>query len=294
MAPETHYKPARLLPKRRKFVNEYIKTGSARLAAKRAGYKPDNAAEIGSALLLVPEVRRSIEARLEKLDIKAESVLQETAKLAFSNIADYMALDAEGIPRIDFSEATRAQFAAVQEISEDVTGGSGDGERVKILRRKIKLQPKLQALELLADHLHLRDQRVEVDIGDQLAERLQRARTRTLDAIAPELASASATPEDAQSVINSHSSNQLVNTHIVRDDSFDGAEQHETALAQTSTSLPPWGGGEGDITYMENLAPGEVGDAGIMQLEMSFEMQAEPQPPSAEPPQAQLGFDWRD
>jgi phage terminase small subunit len=299
LPPDDQYSPrpkqVRLHPRHRKFVEYYLKTGNAKQSALSAGYSPTCAGAVGCNLLKLPKIKHAIDSRLDKWNIKADNVLQEVANIAFGRVNHFMGVDENGDKVIDFSDTLPEQFAALAEYREDATGGDGDGERRRVVRRTIKMQPKMHALEALMDHLHLRDQRVEVDIGDQLAERLQRARTRTIDALAPEQGSASATPEDAQVVINAHTSNQLVNTHIVRDDSFDGVEQHETALAQTSTSLPPWGGGEGDITYMENLAPRKVGDAGIIesssQLVMSFE-QADTQPEAQPSVPAQLGFPW--
>lgn len=273
LAREEDRKQVRLHPRHRLFVNEYLKTGNGRKACESLGYKDTyNASRI---LLRVPKIRRAIELGLERLTINAESVLQETAKLAFSNISDYLKLDKDGFPRIDFTLTTHPQFAAVQEISEDVTGGTGDGERRQVLRRKIKLQPKVQALEILADHLHLRDQRVELDIGENLANRLGGARHRTIDA----------TPATAQLVIDTHSqdghipneqsstetSDHVVTTQAVTDvlspesnSTPSSPSTFQPSSQENSLRMKGEGGGGLGSPCMENPKIGRFQDAGIV------------------------------
>jgi phage terminase small subunit len=254
-------KPARLLPKRRIFVNEYLKTGSAAIAAKRAGYKPDNAAEQGAMLLSNPEVRRSIEAKLQKLEINAENVLQETAKLAFSNMGDYLNIGDDGLPQVDFTETTRNQYAALLEYKEDATGGDGDGERKRVIRRTIKLQSKAHALEMLAKHLHLLDVRVEVDVSDGLAGRLGGARYRTIDA----------SPDAAQLLIDKHSE-QLVTNELPSDDGQVEASPMSTSTPMSSgqaepdfcDSLPPTPPTPGCVPHIPAEILNEVEDIGII------------------------------
>ncbi len=70
--------------------------------------------------------------------------------IGFANIADLTTLDDDGHRVINLDNATRDQLAAVQEMTVDYyTEGKGkDALRVK--RAKVKLHPKVAALEKLA------------------------------------------------------------------------------------------------------------------------------------------------
>jgi hypothetical protein len=78
-------------------------------------------------------------------------------------------------------ELTRDQFAAIQEFSVDTTGGIGDGERRRVLRTRIKLSPKVPALQLLASSLKIFADKLEVSLDDVIIARLQAARKRLGD-----------------------------------------------------------------------------------------------------------------
>ena len=107
----------RLTGKQQNFVNEYLIDLNATAAAKRAGYSGKSAHDIGWENLRKPEVAAEIAKRrqrmIEKLEITQEMVVQELAKLAFSNIGDYLRIDADGAPYLDFSDLTEAQTAAL-------------------------------------------------------------------------------------------------------------------------------------------------------------------------------------
>lgn len=146
-------KPTRKLnPKQKRFVKEYLIDSNGTQAAIRAGYSKKNADKIAWQLLGNPRVAAAVEhcsAKIsDKLEITAERIRAELAKLAFSNMEDYVVHE-NGDITPDLSKCTRDHMAAVQEFSVDSTGGTGDGERKLILRTKFKLAPKREALELL-------------------------------------------------------------------------------------------------------------------------------------------------
>ena len=77
-----------LTDQQERFVAEYVANGGhAGKAALAAGYKPSAAARFGPRLAAQPAVRAAIEARqakvLGKLELTAEAVLGELAKVAF-------------------------------------------------------------------------------------------------------------------------------------------------------------------------------------------------------------------
>jgi len=67
-------------------------------------------------------IARLEQERASKLDLKADRVVEELRRLAFSNMLDYPHPGQNGDLRLDFSKLTRDQAAAIQEIREDTTG----------------------------------------------------------------------------------------------------------------------------------------------------------------------------
>lgn len=131
-----------------RFSREYLVDSNATRASISAGYAENSAAQTGWYLLRLPKVvARIAELRAEitdKLEIKAEDVLSEVKAIAYANIHDFLDIGENGNARIDLARPTRAQFAAVESVQFD-----GDG------KIRLKLQPKLNALVKLGEHLGL-------------------------------------------------------------------------------------------------------------------------------------------
>ena len=87
---------------------------------------------------------------IERLSLSKERTANEFAAVGFANMMDYTAPDQDGHRVLDLDHVTREQMAAVQEMTVDYyTEGKGkDALRVK--RVKVKLHPKVAALEKLA------------------------------------------------------------------------------------------------------------------------------------------------
>lgn len=157
-----------LTAKQKVFVAEYLSDMNATRAAISAGYSPKSADCQASQLLANPKVAdfiaRKTAKRFEKLEITADRVIQELAKIGFSNMLDYMQVNENGNSfDMDFSALSRDQAAAIQEITVDATGGGGgDGERRRVERTRFKLGDKRGSLELLGKHLKLFTDKTEV------------------------------------------------------------------------------------------------------------------------------------
>lgn len=165
------------------FAREYVIDLNGTRAALAAGYSEATASEQASRLLKNCRVQRIIgqlqSKRASKLELKAENVVEELRRLAFSNMSDYMEIDEEGKPKgLNLANLTRDQAAAIQEISEDATGGSGDGERRLIIRTKFKLADKRGSLELLGRHLGMFQDNLKVTGLEGLAERINQVRAK--------------------------------------------------------------------------------------------------------------------
>jgi phage terminase small subunit len=118
-------------------------------------------------------------AQSERTEIKADRVLQELARIGFSNMLDYIRIGPNGLPYTDFAALTREQAAAIAELVVETRAGapaspgSEDAEAVAILRVRFKLADKLSALEKLGRHLGLFKDRPEHDLTDPLQEFFQ-------------------------------------------------------------------------------------------------------------------------
>jgi phage terminase small subunit len=145
---------AHLTPKQVRFIDEYLVDLNATQAAVRAGYSAKMAASIGHENLRKPEIASAIAeeqgVRSVRLGITADRVLQELARIAFSDIRQVVTWGEEGLTLRPSSGLSADIAAVVQQISQTADG-----------RHHVKLHPKLDALDKLARHLGLYDGRAE-------------------------------------------------------------------------------------------------------------------------------------
>ncbi len=152
-------RPANLTPKQKRFAEEYLVDLNATQAAIRAGYSAKAAKPQGARLLtyanLVREIAKGVQRRSARTEVTADRVVEELAKLAFSDIEDYLQIRGDGTIRLDFSAIPEGATAAISEIVQDVymDGKGEDAEPVK--KTKFKLHDKLGALNLLGKHLKM-------------------------------------------------------------------------------------------------------------------------------------------
>jgi len=163
-------------PKHERFCLEYVKDLNATQAAIRAGYSAKTAKQIGSRLLTNVDVAAraaELQSKLtDKLEITAERVLRETARLAFSDPRKYFNADGTVKRLVDLDDDAAAALASFESVEKAIPGGEGDTEEV----RKFKIWDKPAALGMLGKHLSLFTEKLE--IGEDLAAALDRARSR--------------------------------------------------------------------------------------------------------------------
>ena len=145
------------------FVDEYLVDLNATRAAIAAGYSKKTATVIASENLSKPNIAAAIQKerrlRAKSLEVTKDRIIAEYAKLAFSNIDDY--IDTTGdLPVIDMVGLTRDELAAVSEITVDTRkefeGYGQDREHVADVDKvKFKLYSKKDALDALGRHLGL-------------------------------------------------------------------------------------------------------------------------------------------
>lgn len=85
--------PAKLTPKQKKFIDEYLIDLNATQAAIRAGYSEKTANRIGPQLLvktcISEEIQKAMKRREERTEITADMVVKELKKIALDEAADY-------------------------------------------------------------------------------------------------------------------------------------------------------------------------------------------------------------
>lgn len=93
---------------------------------------------------------------IANLAISEQAVLEETAKIAFGNMLDFIRIGPDGLPYTDFSKLTRAQAAAIGKIKVTTRTETQmvDGEKVTVPVREVQfdLAAKVPALRLLGEH----------------------------------------------------------------------------------------------------------------------------------------------
>lgn len=142
---------AKVEERERVFAAEYVKARfNGTDAAIAAGLAPRSATQEASKLLRKPNVQAMIAAavnrHLVKHDLTADKIVMELKQIGFANMADYVGVDGNGNPYLDFTNVSRDKFAAVGEITVDeYTEGSGDDAR-NVKRTKFKLLDKKGAL----------------------------------------------------------------------------------------------------------------------------------------------------
>ena len=167
---------AKLTPKQKRFVDEYLIDLNATQAAIRAGYSEKSAYSIGIENLNKPEIQKEVEKRKadreRRTEITQDRVIKELAKIAFSNGSEFArviekpmtdpfgnpVLDTDGNPilcqRVEMvltDELTDDQRAAIAGIKEGKNG------------IEVSTCDKVKALELLGRHLGIFEDKVKME-----------------------------------------------------------------------------------------------------------------------------------
>lgn len=157
-------------------MREYLIDLNATQAAIRAGYSKKTANEQGARLLAKASVKAAVaeasKKTATKLELKAERVLQAISEIAFGDIRKMF--DENGALKrpAEWDDETAASVAGLEVVT--VSRGEGEVEHVA----KIKRADRLRALDMLARHHSLYNDKLEVTGLDALADRLARASKR--------------------------------------------------------------------------------------------------------------------
>jgi len=145
----------KLTPKQALFVQAYLVDLNATQAAIKAGYSKKTAEVIGYQNLQIPlvaqAIQKAMDKRAAKFEITADKVLQEIAKLAFSNLQDFY--NDDGTLK-EIKELPREVAACLLSNKINLTEAAAIQE--------IKLHDKKGSLELLGKHLKLFTDKTEL------------------------------------------------------------------------------------------------------------------------------------
>jgi phage terminase small subunit len=174
--------PERLNPRQRAFVDAYqkqkVKNGTA--AAIEAGYAAKSARAKASQLLSDPLIKRVLgkeeKIRMELVEVDKNRVAAELAAVGLSNIQELVDEHNNLKPISEWPEHAARAVASL-----DIEEYEEDGVIVSVVK-KIRLWPKVQALELLCKRLEMIDdpEKQLVLTVDKLRKRLENLNSNTI------------------------------------------------------------------------------------------------------------------
>jgi phage terminase small subunit len=153
-----------LNPRQKKFCKEYIIDFNATQAAIRAGYSKDTARQIASQNLtkldIQTEINNEIDKRKHRVEVKQDRIIYELARIAFSDIKNYIK---DGC--IDYDAIKDEDSPIIQEFKDDSKTVNSDKKGYELVQnnKKLKLYDKIKALELLGRHLAMFTDKVTQD-----------------------------------------------------------------------------------------------------------------------------------
>lgn len=192
-----------LTPQQEFFCSEYLKDRNGTQAALRAKYSPNGATETAARLLTYNNVRARInaliKAQLDAIAVNVQLVLRQLLNSALANAAD--AYDENGAlkPICDMPEALQLAITSI-ETDELYEGYGKDREKIGVTR-KVKFEPRQNALKMLGQHLKMFTEVHEIPGIDGIADAIKQARKRAADGdkghtLIPGLSAADAQPPD--------------------------------------------------------------------------------------------------
>jgi len=155
---------AKLTAKQKTFVNEYLVDLNATQAAIRAGYSEKTAYRTGADNLRKPQIQiyiqEAMKEREKRTEITQDRVLKEYAKIAFFNPKNLFSSNGQPKDIAELDDDTAAVIAGLD--VNDVYEGFGDDRTFIGYLKKYKLADKKGALDSLARHLGMFNDKLEI------------------------------------------------------------------------------------------------------------------------------------
>ena len=175
----------KLSGKHKIFADKYLETGNASASARHAGYVGNNVGISGHRLANMPKIAAYLAAQMAKQqttqDTLQSRVLRELETLAFATVKDFISIDGDGLPQVDFTNATEDQLRAIASVSTKTRElRDKDGAVIGASKEaRFTMADKYRGLELLGKHVGMfkeAEQRVVVDVADRLLSARNRLR----------------------------------------------------------------------------------------------------------------------
>lgn len=135
-----------LTPKEVAFIEHVIKGNTLAASALKAGYAKKSVRRRGYELNKRPHIQAAIQKLMAtaaaRIDITANSILQEVAAIAYSDIRNYASWGPAGVVIKDSAQVTPQAAVAVAEVFDGPKRGKG-----------VKLYDKLAALKMLGEYV---------------------------------------------------------------------------------------------------------------------------------------------
>lgn len=142
----------KLTDKQKMFCHEYVKDFNGARAAVSAGYSEDSARQGAHQILtniyVYEYIQELVKKKMDKVDLTADRVLAEYAKIAFIDIQKFYDENGNLKEIKDLSEDASASMAGIKIHELKDSMGIKYGEL-----KEIKLHDKLRALESLSKYL---------------------------------------------------------------------------------------------------------------------------------------------
>jgi phage terminase small subunit len=153
--------PALADHRRELFAQNLARVMPAVRAYQAAGYRPDpaNAARLTRNDHVRTRLAELMAVTAEDLGVTVKRVINGVARIAFANMADFIAFGPNVDPTITLDGLTWEQFATVGELNvvQRVVVGKDDTPSVTIKRVRFKLHDKLAALDKLGRYFGIWD-----------------------------------------------------------------------------------------------------------------------------------------
>jgi phage terminase small subunit len=170
----------RLSPKQELFCNEYLKDRNGTRAAIRAAYSEKTANEQACRLLtnvhIKARINELIKKQVDEIQVDIRFVLRQILNSATIDINDAYDENGNLKPISEMPESLRR--AIIQVETEELFEGTGRDKEHIGTAKKIKIQDRLKALELLGKHLKMFTDVHEIPGLEGLAEKIAAARKR--------------------------------------------------------------------------------------------------------------------
>lgn len=174
-------------------VREWFALGcvSKKRAMIAAGYSESTPS---SSVFGRDDVKDAIEVRRArvagKTKVTEERIIEELAKLAFTNMGDLLEVNEDGSAFLDLNGMTDAHRAALSEVTteEAIISGSEDELSQRRVKTKVKFASKQAALDTLVRVFGMAKDKIEISAVSSFAARINEARkqigqARIIDAL---------------------------------------------------------------------------------------------------------------